>query len=257
MKAFNEFVGLFRWGHGSYTFRSLDYYKFVISIIFHNYEYHIPSNFVNDLFKTVDDFAYCGRYGSTYLFAIIINHKVGVMDQYFNLLIAPKYKELIPPVQSAPIFVIKDEDGNYGAIDALTQKIVVDFGEYLKLWGFDHNICLSCTEYEDNYNDKTNRCIIDNRGRIVISSNQYYTIYPFYNTGVKYIIVRTSKVDTLGCLIINKKLDLLCKDNPRQKFVPYKDSVEAPSNNIYFDDINISDQMDAYEGDYDALWNTD
>lgn len=232
--------------------------NFVINTIFHNNEYHIPSNFAEDLFEKVDGFSYCGCYGSTYLFAIIINKKVGVIDQNFNQLIAPEYKELIPPVRSTPIFVLMDENRKWGAIDAFTQKTVIGFGEYVKFWGYDHNICLACNEYEVNFNGRTNRSVIDNHGKIVIPSKEYYAIYPFYNTGVKYIIVQTSEVDTKDCMITDRKLNLLCKEDPRRWFHLDKESVEVPRDFVVSaDDIDISDKMDAYEGDYDALWNTD
>lgn len=258
MKEYNEFTGLFRWGYGSYTHRNLDYYKFVINTIFHNSECQISSCFAEDLFDKVDDFAYCGHFESTYLFAIIVNNKVGVIDQNMNQLIVPEYKELITPVHSAPIFVLKNENDEWGALNALTNDIVIKFGEYIKLWGFDNNHCLACNKYETNHNDATNRCIIDNHGKIVINSQEYYAIFPFYNTGVKFILVQIDAVDTNGCTITNRNLNLLCKEFPKQWFHPDKESVEAPRDySSYHENPIISDKMDAYEGDYEALWNTD
>lgn len=267
MKDYNEFAGVFRWGHGGYTFHNLDYIKFVINTIFHNCEHQNSSDFAEVLFEKVDDFAYCGCYeswdkdgclNSTYLFAIMVNHKVGVIDQNMNQLIAPEYNELIPPIHSDAIFVLQDNQGKWGAINAFSNQVIINFGEYKKLWGFDYNHCLACNEYEVSYVDSTNRCIIDNKGRITIKPKEYYAIFPFYNTGVKYIVVQEKEIETNNCFTTNRHLNLLCKDSPRSWFHIEKESVEAPREYRFSsEDVDIPNKMDAYDGDYDALWNTD
>jgi hypothetical protein len=267
MGYYNQFSGIFKYGCGAYSFHDRSHYRFIFSIIFHNAEYKFVKDISDRFYEKVDDFVFCESYEKwdrsgalniTYLFAIMIGKRIGVVDQFMNQLIAPEYEELIAPIQSDGLFVLKDYNNNWGAIDAFTGQTIIEFGKYPYIWGFDHNHALVCYDYESDNTENTKRFIIDNHGKIIKTSTEYFTIFPFYNNGSKFIVVKTKKDDLSGCLIINRNINLLDKENPTHWYHPDIETVKPPlnsSHNCY--GAVPYDKMDAYEDDPDALWNTD
>lgn len=82
-------------------------------------------------------------------------------------------------------------------------------------------------------------------------------ISPFYGTKSDCILVETQKEgkDDRGYRKIHYLS--LSKEYPSRKQSPSTESVEVPRS---YEDSNyhpVYDKMDAYEGDYDVLWNTD
>lgn len=109
MEYYNQFSGIFKYGCGAYSFHDREHYRFVFSIIFHNAEHKFVKDISDRFYEKVDDFVFCGSYEKwdrsgalniTYLFAIMIGNRIGVVDQFMNQLIAPEYEELIAPIQS-------------------------------------------------------------------------------------------------------------------------------------------------------------
>ena len=267
MKKYCQFFGHYKWGDLGQTLHDRDHYRYIFNIIFHQAEYRVKRDISDCFYDKVDDFAFCGSYekwdksgalSTTYLFAIIVDKKVGVIDQNMNQLIAPEYVELITPIESDGIFVLKDSNKNWGAINAITGQIIIEFGKYPYIWGFDHNHTLVCYDYESDNAENTKRFIIDNQGKIIKSSTKYFTIFPFYNNGSKFIVVKTKKDDLSGCMIINRNINLLDKENSNHWYHPDLETVKPPLNysQNYYGAVPY-DKMDAYEDDHDALWNTD
>lgn len=186
-----------------------------------------------------------------------VNNLVGVVDEDCKVLLPIDYKEIIPPTNANDaVFVVKNTENKWGVINIITNETIVPFGKYLKIWGYDTHHALVCTKYENSWS-KTYRAIIDVKGNIVRGTESYYKIYPFYGTKSDCILVETQKEgkDERGYRQIHYLS--LSKEIPSRWQSPSIESVEAPRS---YEDSNyhpVYDKMDAYEGDYDALWNTD
>lgn len=262
MHNFLPYRGAFRSGYGAYTYHNLAYYEFVIGVIFYNAEYRLSETlyktskeFAIHLYNSVDDFVFCGHLGSSYLFAIMVDGKVGVMDHKFNQLISPEYKELIVPNKSDGLFVLKNTYNEWGAINVFSGEEIITFGQYCKLWGYEYNHALACFDYE-SIDTNHNRVIINHKGREIANSRKYYKIFPFYNTGSDFIVVQTRMIDP--GLIINRHLNLIDKKCPTRNFFPAEELVERPwSYSTDENGIIPCDILDAYEGDASNMWNTD
>ncbi len=92
---------------------------------------------------------------------------------------------------------------------------------------------------------------------LVRGTENYYKIYPFYGTKSDCILVEPQKEgkDDRGYRKIHYLS--LSKEYPSRWQSPSIELVEASRS---YEDSNyhpVYDKMDAYEGDYDALWNTD
>lgn len=92
---------------------------------------------------------------------------------------------------------------------------------------------------------------------MIKGTENYIVIYPFYGTMSKCILVETKPADKDDKGHIQKHYILLSKEFPNSWMYPLKDSVENPYTQTGGNYHPIYDKMDAYEGDYDALWNTD
>lgn len=159
-------------------------------------------------------------------------------------------------MQMMLFFVVKNTENKWGVINIITNETIVPFGKYLKIWGYDTHHALVCTKYENSWS-KTYRAIIDVKGNIVRGTESYYKIFPFYGTKSDCILVETQKEgkDERGYRQIHYLS--LSKEIPSRWQSPSIESVVAPRS---YEDSNyhpVYDKMDAYEGDYDALWNTD
>lgn len=113
-------------------------------------------------------------------------------------------------------------------------------------------------EYEKVLSTGTQRAIIDMHGKIVYGSDKYANIFPFYGTGVDYIVVREKPQEYVKGRLINNNLTFRMKSMPTNVISPNNEVIEAPMKYRPSTGGIVSyDKMDAYEGDYDALWNTD
>ncbi len=252
--------------NSNYTHSSLSAYKLIFDCIFYPNETEKASIF----FEKVDDFAYAGAYAkfnksgaqvTTHFFLVRVNNLVGVVDEDCKVLIDIDYKEIIPPINADDVvFVVKNTENQWGVINAISNEIIVPFGKYLKIWGYDTHHALVCTKYENSWS-QTHRAIIDVKGNLVKGTESYYKIYPFYGTKSDCILVETQKEgkDERGYRQIQYLS--LSKEIPSRWQSPLIESVEAPrsymDHNYHPVYDPVYDKMDAYEDDYDALWNTD
>ena len=268
MNEYNAFTGNFSVKHWPRVFHDINYYRFIFSIIFYGKDNHFVNTISENFFNQFDNFVYLGIFekwlknGSLikmYLFGVSINNKIGIIDQDLNFLLPPYYLEFIVPVKSDGIFVVKNEENQWGAIDIFANNVIIEFGKYKKIWGFDHKHTLVSLDFEESYEDKTNRAIVNSKGKIVKGTQEYYTIYPFYNSHNDYIIVNVKKEDSCCGMVLNRNLNLLCKENPERWYWPKIEPAEYPRGNNYYSNGSITpmDWRDAYEDDPDARWNTD
>lgn len=247
----------------NYTYNDLDIYKLFFACIFPQ----SGTNMATIFYEKVDDFAYAGAHFkfkengicvTTHFFLVRVNNFVGVVDENCKVLIDVVYKEIIPPVNSDDaVFVVKNTDNQWGVINAISKEIIVPFGKYLKIWGYDTHHALVCTKYECSWIDRTYRAIINVKGELIKGTENYIVVYPFYGTMSKCILVETKPADKDDKGYIQKHYLLLSKEFPNIWMYLPKDSVENPCTLTGGNYHPRYDKMDAYEGDYDALWNTD
>lgn len=259
-----KFIGSFLGSvYSNHTHRDLSVYNLVFDCIFYQRKTEKASIF----FDKIDDFAYAGAHSkfqkngacvTTHFFLVRVNNRVGVVDEDCNVLLPLDYKEIIPPTNADDaVFVVRNVEDQWGVINVITHEIIVPFGKYLKIWGYDTHHALVCTKYECSWNSKTYRAIIDIKGKLVKGTEQYSTIYPFYGTMSKCILVETRPEDKDERGYVRKHYLSLSKEFPDRWESPSIDAVEVPPSCDYCSYHPIYDKMDAYEGDYDALWNTD
>lgn len=218
-------------------------------------------------FENVDDCAFGGRfeyfrkdgsYNDAPYFLVRVADKVGVVDENLNVLIDIDFKEVIPPIRtSKPLFVVKDKNNQWAVLEAKTQRIIVPAGLFCKIWGYDQNHALVSTAYEHELSTGTKRAIIDRYGKIVYGTDKHSNIFPFYGTCVDYIIVREREEEFVKGRLVNKHLSFRKKDFPQNVISPDNEVIETLKKPLYTGGVIHYDKMDAYEGDYDALWNTD
>lgn len=263
MHKLNRFIGTFPCGYSDYTPKDISYYRQIFDFLYPSKPY-VATMF----YKRVDDFAYAGRHERwgkdgrlccTDFFIVRVGDRVGVVDSIFKILIPLEYKEIIPPTHfKDSVFVVKNCSDQWGVIDAINNEIIVPFGKFLKIWGYDNHHALVCTNYENSYNNTTNRAIIDTKGRVVRGTDTYSTIYPFYGTNSTYILVETKPAGTDKYGFREHYFKLLSKEFPEKWDNLSIDTVKGEA--TYYckdDDYPVYDKMDAYEDDYGALWNTD
>lgn len=258
-KSIGNFMGR---PYSNYTYNDLSIYRLIFDCLFYRQKTDKASVF----YEKVDDFVYAGAHEkwnksgalvTTHFFLVRVNNLAGVVDEDCKVLLPIDYKEIIPPINANDaVFVVKNIENKWGAINIITNEIIVPFGQYLKIWGYDTHHALVCTQYEYPWSE-THRAIIDVKGNLVRGTENYYKIYPFYGTKSDCILVETQKEgkDERGYRKIHYLS--LSKEFPSRWQSPSIDAVEAPRS---YEDSNyhpVYNKMDAYEGDYDALWNTD
>lgn len=259
-----KFIGSFTSNvYSHYAHKELSVYQLIFDCIFYQQKTEIASVF----FEKVDDFVYAGAHSkfkkdgvcvTTHFFLVRVNNFVGVVDENCELLLPLDYKEIIPPVNpDDAVFVVKNVDNQWGAVNVITHEIIIPFGKYLKIWGYDTHHALVCLKYEKPYGNKTHRAIINIKGELVKGSECYTTIYPFYGTQSKCILVETKPADKDEKGHVRRHFLSLSKEYPNRWETPSIDAVEVPHSYDYRSYHPVYDKMDAYEGDYDALWNTD
>lgn len=148
------------------------------------------------------------------------------------------YINIIPQIEHSPIggdvFCVQHYNGLWGAINARTGKMVTLFGQYDYMWGFDGRYCLVKKGKQTNF---SGRGVIDISGKEVIGTDCYDNIHTFYGKGECIIVEKNGTTEYLSKYDLSK----VCSD------IQYDDC----------DPIVDVDISDAYDGDSDALWNTD
>lgn len=87
------------------------------------------------------------------------------------------YLTIIPPIDSNE-FIVQNKEGKWGVVNP-NKGIIVTFGKYKYLWGYDHGLCLFET-YLDNKRTFANRGIIDINGDEIIKPYTFTDIFNFY-----------------------------------------------------------------------------
>lgn len=130
-----------------------------------------------------------------YIYGIRKGKYCGMMDCNGSIILDLSYKTIIPPYQcNVPVFILQDKNGNWGAVrlsDSQKTMVIVPFGTYKYMWGFDNNHCLvhskECTDSKTFHE----RGIIDSKGQMIIPFHQYADIWNFYKTNLPFIKAET------------------------------------------------------------------
>lgn len=105
--------------------------------------------------------------------------------------IMESFVTIIPPIKSHE-FVVQRKDGKWGVVAPHKEEVIVEFGKYKYMWGFDTGLCM----FEVETNDKrtfSNRGIINSIGTEVVRPYTYTNIYDFYGKGTS--IIKVEKED--------------------------------------------------------------
>lgn len=126
-------------------------------------------------------------------FMIVRKHsKLGIINDCGIIIVPVKMSVIIPPVKcQRKLFCIKDAHSKWGATDERGQ-VVVPFGTYHNMWGFDTDYCLV-----DNGSDETHftdRAIINSNAEIVIGYGKYTSIWDFYAKPYSSIVAERAEM---------------------------------------------------------------
>lgn len=130
-----------------------------------------------------------------YIYGIRKGKYCGIMNCNGNVILNLSYSTIIPPYQcNVPVFILQDKTGNWGAVrlsDSQKSTVIVPFGTYKYMWGFDNDHCLvhskECTDSKTFHE----RGIIDCKGQVIIPFHQYADIWNFYKTNLPFIKAET------------------------------------------------------------------
>lgn len=209
------------------------------------------------------------KYGShTLLFGTRKGNYCGISDSLGEDLLGMDFLVITPPFMTEKhIFVLQNKDHEWGVLnldDPYNPQIIVPFGTYKYIWGFDSNHSLISAKGIGKSGTFEGRGIINTSGEIVVGFREYKDIWNFYNNRSGLIKVETFDGRTLHLL----------KRNPLHKAVngfvyPAKshyaeEPIYGSSYNKYGgsyaqDVAGLSDDVidDAFEGDPEAYWNID
>lgn len=101
--------------------------------------------------------------------------------------IMESFVTIIPPIKSHE-FVVQRKDGKWGVVAPHKEEVIVEFGKYKYMWGFDTGLCM----FEVETNDKrtfSNRGIVSSDGTEVIKPYTYTNIHDFYGKRNSYVKV--------------------------------------------------------------------
>lgn len=192
----------------------------------------------------------------------------GIFDGLGNDLLGMNFTVITPPFMTEKqLFVVKNKDSEWGVYDLkdpYNPIVVVPFGTYKYMWGYDSKHCLVSTKGVGKPGTFEGRGIIDTNGNVVVGFNDYKDIWNFYNNRSGLI-----KAETLEGYTIH-----LLKRNPRLKAVngtvynANSSSYDEPVYGSRFgefggtyvqDAAGFSDDEinDAFDGDPEAYWNID
>jgi hypothetical protein len=101
--------------------------------------------------------------------------------------IMESFVTIIPPINSHE-FVVQRKDGKWGVVAPHKEEVIVEFGKYKYMWGFDTGLCLFEVE-TDNAKTFSNRGIVSSDGTEVIKPYTYTNIHDFYGKRNSYVKV--------------------------------------------------------------------
>lgn len=192
----------------------------------------------------------------------------GICDSLGDDLLGLDFLVITPPFMTDKhVFVLQNKNQEWGVVnldDPYNMHIVVPFGKYKYIWGFDSNHCLVSSKGIGKPGTFEGRGIINTSGEIVVGFKEYKDIWNFYNNRSGLIKAETFDGRTLHLL----------KRNPLHKAV---NGIMYPAKSQYADkplygsrfgeyagtyaqDIaGLSDDVidDAFDGDPEAYWNID
>ncbi len=192
----------------------------------------------------------------------------GICDGLGEDLLGLEFLIITPPFMTDKhVFVLQNKNYEWGVVnldDPYHPQIIVPFGTYKYIWGFDSNHSLVSSKDIGKPGTFEGRGIINSSGDIVVGFKEYKDIWNFYNNRSGLI-----KAETFDGRTVN-----LLKRNPTQKAVngivyPAKSHyAEEPIYSASFskyggsyaqDVAGLSDDIidDAFDGDPEAYWNID
>jgi len=137
--------------------------------------------------------------------------------------IMESFVTIIPPINSHE-FVVQRKDGKWGVVAPHKEEVIVEFGKYKYMWGFDTGLCLFEVE-TDNAKTFSNRGIINSVGTEVVRPYTYTDIYDFYGNGTSFIkVVKENKEFRLEK---NKFAHIVVNDNYNfKKKMDYREDIK-------------------------------
>ena len=192
----------------------------------------------------------------------------GICDGLGENLLGLDFLVITPPFMTDKhIFVLQNKHHEWGVVsldDPYNPQVIVPFGTYKYIWGFDSNHSLVSSKGIGKPGTFEGRGIINTSGEIIVGFREYKDIWSFYNNRSGLI-----KVETFGGHTLH-----LLKRNPLHKAVngivyPAKshyaeEPIYGSSYNKYGgsyaqDVAGFSDDVidDAFDGDPEAYWNID
>lgn len=233
-----------------------DYLDLVLDIdnvLSQNYDAFIP------LFKVGLNTLYFGARKGKYC---------GISDGLGDDLLGMDFLVITPPFMTdKQIFVLQNKKFEWGVVDLddpYNPQIIIPFGTYKYIWGFDSNHSLVSAKGIGKPGTFEGRGIINTNGEVVVGFKEYKDIWNFYNNRSGLIKVETFDGRTLHLL----------KRNPLHKAV---NGIIYPTKSNYADEpiygtsfgkyegtyaqdvAGLSDDVidDAFDGDPEAYWNID
>lgn len=191
----------------------------------------------------------------------------GILDNDGQVIVPLSYQLFIPPYCCDDLlFVAKDSNNKWGVLDLedpYHPEILVPFGTYKYMWGYDSNHCLVSAMGIGKPGTFEGRGIIDRRGNVVVPFTEFKDIWNFYKSKSC-----TFKVETFDGNIL-----YFYKNNPTKESI--RSNTEDCCEDDFSDDYGnhfgkyagsyaqdvegYSDDVidDAFDGDPEAYWNID
>lgn len=192
----------------------------------------------------------------------------GIFDSFGRNLLGLNFLVLTPPIlTSRLIFVLQNKDYEWGAMnleDPYNPQIVVPFGTYKYMWGYDSEHALVSSKGIGTPGTFEGRGIIDSNGEIVVGFKEYRDIWNFYNDARSTIKVETFDGRILYIFKNQPIYESIVEKDFRQHAnydeEPFYGSRYGEYSGTYAQDVaGLSDDVidDAFEGDPEAYWNID
>lgn len=118
-----------------------------------------------------------------------------ICDCLGNNLLDQAFMCITPPINTIKhVFVCENINHEWGVIDldnSSHPKIVVSFGHYKHIWGFNSNYSLVLSKELSQTENFRGRGIINSKGDVVVGFEEYIDIFDFYKNVDDYIKVET------------------------------------------------------------------